>query len=402
MPIDVFISYSRIDLAFVIALDAFLTRAGVSVWFDKKSLLPGKKWEEVIEDQIESASVFLTCLSQAGLDKRGYFHVEQNLAVQAALRMPPEKLYVMPVTLGECPIPRQFRQYNVSNLAEHGSIESLLAALSEALERHISAAEDAVVALRNCLLEHIGVEGASNDEFERRFLDDEISFETSASLIQRIANSADGNKLKRLLLLRQNADISYAEERALDIAIDHVKRGLRIEGLQAQAVAEERAKISQMGGGSNTRATPVLQANKYARFTSRKNSAAYAMAEKAIHEIIAQLLAANSKYDGDTPMDTNFPRGTARDNAIRLARLGHFSEGMDAANAALLGNRSLTTDPKFVFALARCSAGLGDLKTSIMALQVLLAKNELAQHDPELPSTLQFLQERGLGPEHLA
>lgn len=297
MPLDVFISYSRVDQAFVVTLDAFLSRAGVVAWFDKKSLLPGKKWEDVIEDQIHEASVFLTCLSQAGLDKKGYFHVEQNVAVQAALRMPPEKLYIMPVTLGSCAIPRQFRQYNVSNLAEPGSIELLLLALSEALGRKIVVAESEVPALRESLNQHIGVEGESNRDFEAQLLDDEITFESSAGLIQRIANSSDSKKLQVLLSLRAHSNMSYAEKRALDIAITNVKQGASTENLQANAVVEERAKISQMRIPGNAHATLVLQVNKYARFTSRRNSPVYGMAEKKILEMIAQGLASRDDHE---------------------------------------------------------------------------------------------------------
>jgi hypothetical protein len=285
MSIDVFISYSRVDQPFVVELDAFLSRAGVSAWFDKKSLLPGKKWQNAIEDQIEAASVFLSCLSQAGLDKKGYFHVEQNIAVQAALRRPPEKLYIMPVTLGECSIPRQFRQYNVANLAEPGAIDMLLVALSEALERQINADENDRSRLRTKLLEHAEVEGESNKEFATRLLEDDTSFETAAGLIQRIANSSDGRRLALLLRLRNEPNISYAEQRALDIAIDNVKEGKSTDNLQARAVAAEREKISQMGVPGSPQLTTILQLNKYARFTARKNSPVYEMAEAKILEL---------------------------------------------------------------------------------------------------------------------
>ena len=286
MPIEVFISYSRVDQPFVIELDSFLARIGVVAWFDKKSLLPGKKWENVIEDQIHSAKVFLTCLSQAGLDKSGYFHVEQNLAVQAALRRPPEELYIMPVTLGECSIPRQFRPYNVANLAEPGAIDMLLIALSEALERQLTAGEADVGALRDKLLEHTGVEAASNKDFISRFLEDNTTFETAAGLIQRIANSSDSSRLQVLLQLRNEATLSYAEQRALDLAIDNVKRGVATVDLQARAVGPERQKISQMVIPGSAQMTQILQVNKYARFIARKNSPVYKMAEAKILELI--------------------------------------------------------------------------------------------------------------------
>lgn len=87
MAQDVFISYSRVDLPFVERLNAFLMDTGISTWFDRKSLLPGQKWEDVIDDEIPRSRTFLTCLSKGAVEKRGYFHVEQNLASEAALRV---------------------------------------------------------------------------------------------------------------------------------------------------------------------------------------------------------------------------------------------------------------------------------------------------------------------------
>lgn len=300
MDTDVFISYSRVDQPFIVALDRFLTNLGVLSWLDKKSLLPGKKWEDEIEDQIHNTSIFLTCMSQAGLDKKGYFHVEQSKAAQAALRMPPEKLYIMPITLGECSIPRLFRQYNVTNLAEPGAISLLLQSLAEALDKPLKENPSDIVTLQRLLHEHIGVEAESNKDFESRFLAEEVSFETSASLIQRIANSSDFQKLKLLLKFRALPQISYAEQRALDIAIDNVKAGRITEDLQANAVRDERSKISQMGIGSNPELTRLVQINKYVRFTSRNTTEAYAMAEKKILELIKKGIISEPDYSIQT------------------------------------------------------------------------------------------------------
>lgn len=138
MSQDVFISYSRVDLPFVERLNHFLTEAGVTTWFDRKSLLPGQKWEDVIDDEISQSRTFLTCLSKAAMDKKGYFHVEQHRASEAALRVPPEQLFILPVALGDCDVPRKLRQYHAVNLVEPGAIEMLLRSLSSALERELS------------------------------------------------------------------------------------------------------------------------------------------------------------------------------------------------------------------------------------------------------------------------
>ncbi len=288
MAQDVFISYSRVDLPFVERFDHFLTESGVATWFDRKSLLPGQRWEDVIEDEISDSTIFLTCLSKAGMDKKGYFHVEQNRASEAALRVPPEQLFILPVVLGDCEVPRKLRQYHIVNLVEPGAIEMLLRSLSSALERQLFADPDAVIKLRGELLSHLGTEGASNQEFAQRFMNtEEISFQDSMGLIERIANSSDPRRLSILLTLRGEAFLSYAEQAALDKAIDNVKAGNRTQNLQSSIKAEELGRIAQMGIPGNPEATQLLQLNKYFRYISRKNTEPYRMAEEKIHNLLA-------------------------------------------------------------------------------------------------------------------
>ena len=157
MSRDVFISYSRGDGAFIERLNDFLTGSGVSTWFDRRNLRPGQKWEEIIADEIPTARIFLTCLSATAQDERGYFHVEKQLAAQAAMRVPSEQLFIVPVLLGECSLPRELRQYHTVNLVESGAIESLLSSLTEALGRNVSVAPDAIADLRNALLTHLSI-----------------------------------------------------------------------------------------------------------------------------------------------------------------------------------------------------------------------------------------------------
>lgn len=285
---DVFISYSRADLPFVQRLNHFLVEAGVTTWFDQTSLLPGQKWEDVIDDEIAQSRTFLTCLSKAAMDKKGYFHVEQHRASEAALRVPPEQLFILPVALGDCDVPRKLRQYHTVNLVEPGAIEMLLRSLSSAVERELFAETDAVTKLRDALLAHLGAEGASNQEFVDRFMNtEEISFQDSMGLIERIANSNDPKRLGILLKLRAEAFLSYAEQAALDNAIGNVRAGNRTANLQSSIKADEMSRIGQMGIPGNAEATQLLQLNKYFRYISRRNTEPYRMAEEKIRNLLA-------------------------------------------------------------------------------------------------------------------
>jgi hypothetical protein len=287
MAKEVFISYSRVDLPFVEHLDKFLTDLEVSTWFDQKSLRPGQIWAQVIEDEIPQARTFLLCLSRSAMEKRGYFHTEQHSASSAALRVPSDQLFIIPILLGDCELPKEFRQYHAVNLVEAGAIEMLLAALSSALERQLVANPQAVIELREQLIGHLGAEGVSNQDFVNRFMKtDEISFQDSMGIIERIASSSDPNRLGILLKLRAHDFLSYAEQAALDISINNVKAGRLTQGLQASIKADEWGRITQMGIPGDPEATFLLQFNKYARYVSRKGTQPYKMAEDKIRELV--------------------------------------------------------------------------------------------------------------------
>lgn len=69
---DVFISYSRRNLAFVQQLDAALTAQGKTCWFDQKKeplegIPPGSKWWDEIKHGIETADNFLFIISPASI-----------------------------------------------------------------------------------------------------------------------------------------------------------------------------------------------------------------------------------------------------------------------------------------------------------------------------------------------
>lgn len=285
---DAFISYSRVNAPFVEKLDAFLVDAGVTTWFDKKSLLPGQRWEDFIDDEIFNSKIFLTCLSKRGMNKKGYFHVEQHRAYEAALRIPPRQLFILPVTLGDCEIPKALRQYHTVNLADPGAIEQLLLSLSSAVERKLFAEPDAIAKLRDELLGHLGTDATSNQEFVKRFIaTDELSFQDSMGLIESIANSDDPERLGILLKLRADPYVSYAEQAALDVAIDNVNAGNRTEDLQSSVSKKEWTRIAQMAIPGDVQATQLLQFNYYCRYVSRKDTEPYKMAEEKIRNLLA-------------------------------------------------------------------------------------------------------------------
>jgi hypothetical protein len=72
----VFIAYAVEDREVAERLYDGFTEHGLSVWLDRRKLLPGQAWPQRIEDAIASSDFFIACFSKRSVDKRGGFQTE--------------------------------------------------------------------------------------------------------------------------------------------------------------------------------------------------------------------------------------------------------------------------------------------------------------------------------------
>lgn len=148
---EVFISYGHPDLPVVKALVEFLRGLKIKVWFDKTNLLPGEQWDDVIQERISKSKVFLLCLSSKAIDRRGFYQKEIQLAMNTALTIPPNQLYLMPVRLDNLDfdhIPWKLRQYHISGLSDLNGINQLITALERTLNRSFKPSPESILRLQ--------------------------------------------------------------------------------------------------------------------------------------------------------------------------------------------------------------------------------------------------------------
>ncbi|MHC1632150.1 MAG: TIR domain-containing protein [Methanotrichaceae archaeon] len=98
----VFIGYAREDGETTKRLDSELTAAGADVWFDKKSILPGQRWEVAIKKAIKNSRYFLALLSSNSVNKKGYVQKELAQAFEILDEFPESEIYIIPVRIDEC------------------------------------------------------------------------------------------------------------------------------------------------------------------------------------------------------------------------------------------------------------------------------------------------------------
>lgn len=106
---QVFIAYGKEDEAFATRLYEALNLAGYSPWMDVRRLLAGQNWPRAIEAAIESSDFFVACFSSKSVRKKGGFQSELRYALDCARQMPLDEIYIVPVRLDDCTVPRSIQ-----------------------------------------------------------------------------------------------------------------------------------------------------------------------------------------------------------------------------------------------------------------------------------------------------
>lgn len=106
----VFLAYGKEDASKVRCLYDALEAVGFSPWMDERKLLPGQNWPRAIESAIETSDFFLACYSDNSVNKKGGFQAEIRYALDCARQLPLDQIYIVPVRLTPCRVPRPIQR----------------------------------------------------------------------------------------------------------------------------------------------------------------------------------------------------------------------------------------------------------------------------------------------------
>ena len=119
--IQIFLAHAREDQEVILKLYNRIKEAGYKPWVDKKDLKGGQEWESVIPEEIEKSQIFLACLSERSIAKRGYVQKEFRMALNQMASLPSGSIYLIPVLLDKCEIPNlRHEEYGISLRKYHG------------------------------------------------------------------------------------------------------------------------------------------------------------------------------------------------------------------------------------------------------------------------------------------
>lgn len=118
-PLRVFLCHSSNDKPAVRELYQKLrAEPWIQPWLDEEELFPGDDWELAIEKAVENSDVVLACISNGSINKRGFVQKELRFALDVALEMPEETIFIIPLRLEECSPPRSLRDWHYADYFE--------------------------------------------------------------------------------------------------------------------------------------------------------------------------------------------------------------------------------------------------------------------------------------------
>ena len=104
------------------------------LWLDEEKLLPGQNWNLEIEKALENTDAVIVCLSSQSVTKEGYVQKELKLVLDIALEKPEGTIFLIPLRLEDCDVPRGLRQFHRADYFgdnKEKSYTNLVSALKE-------------------------------------------------------------------------------------------------------------------------------------------------------------------------------------------------------------------------------------------------------------------------------
>ncbi len=130
-PLRVFLCHASQDKPTVWKLHRYLKQHGIKPWLDQEDLLPGEDWEVEIPKALFASDVILVCLSKNSVNKEGFVQKEITFALDKAMEKPEGTIFIIPVKLEDCEIPRRLTRYQWVDLSRAEGRKRLLMGLNK-------------------------------------------------------------------------------------------------------------------------------------------------------------------------------------------------------------------------------------------------------------------------------
>jgi len=129
--LKVFLCYAHNDKAAVYGLYLRIIKARIDAWLDTEKLQPGHDWEHEIRKAILKSDVIIVCLSRVFNKQHGYRHEELKIALEKALVLNNDDIFIIPARLEECEMPESLHHLHRVDLFEDDGYKKLIRTLKK-------------------------------------------------------------------------------------------------------------------------------------------------------------------------------------------------------------------------------------------------------------------------------
>ena len=133
--LSVFLCHSSSDKHIVRKIyQRLYSQVGIDPWLDEAKLLPGENWDNEISKAVDESDVVIVCLSNNSINKEGYVQKEIARALDVAEQKPEGTIFIIPLKLEECPVPRRLSAWQWLDYFQDNTHEKLILSLRKRAE----------------------------------------------------------------------------------------------------------------------------------------------------------------------------------------------------------------------------------------------------------------------------
>jgi len=131
----IFLSYAHKDLLWVKRFYRKLRDAGFEPWLDKEDIVGGEDWKLAIRRAIKESVLFIVCLTNNSVNKRGTIQEEIKLALDMWRQKLEDDIYLVPVKLEPCEVPESLAKFQWIALFEKKGFEKLVSSIKTGMRK---------------------------------------------------------------------------------------------------------------------------------------------------------------------------------------------------------------------------------------------------------------------------
>lgn len=248
--LKVFLCHASQDKPSVRELSQRLFAEGwIDPWLDEKKLLPGQDWRLKIEEAVETSDIVIICLSSNSVSKEGFVQKELRYAREIALEKLEDSIFLIPLRIDECDVPRGLRFYQWADYfgeKKDETYDALLESLKLRHEHNLKIQEKERVRKEKEKLEREATEKVAREKEEH---------ETAVRVAKEKAERESIELVKREKAEREAAEIAAREK--VQREFNEKSEREKAERKAAQKVEQEKA-ISEFFTDSKSTLTKAM------------------------------------------------------------------------------------------------------------------------------------------------